>query len=264
VSNEVQAHYDFANLLVQHLQNDERIQAIWLEGSLGRGTADAHSDIDLHMLVSNATIIRQELPMILENIQATLFYLPLGFGAMSAMVMFDNFQKLEVWLDETPPPIYLGRAKVLFDRTQQLQLVPIPPTDLETLRTALEQCLGNFWFGFLSKVERTGSGQLIAAMRGLSDQVDYFITVKILEQGKFRDSGGSHYNEYISLELRRELEAVLTMPALSPDRLVQAHWRLANLMQTHGPNAAKQIGATYPQMFEDRALVEASKYDPAN
>ena len=38
---------------VEVLERDERVAACWLEGSLARGTADAWSDIDLHVAVSD-------------------------------------------------------------------------------------------------------------------------------------------------------------------------------------------------------------------
>ncbi len=254
VSDEVKKLYQFANILAEHLQRDTRVKAVWLEGGLGRNTANADSDIDLHMLVTDANALRQDLQGLLEAIKPILFYYPLNSGAMSAMLMFTDQQRLEVWLEETPPQIYVGHSQILFDPQKLLHQTTKPTAEAAELKKALEECLGNFWFGTLSKTQGSKRGQLIAAMRGLSDQVDYFVTVKILEQRKFRDMGGGHYNEYISTTLRHELEAVLAMPQITAPNLVAAYKTLANLMRIHGREAAIALGATYPEKFEQLVL----------
>lgn len=45
---------NFLNQIVQVLQADDRVVAAWVGGSIGRGTADEHSDIDLSVAVKDA------------------------------------------------------------------------------------------------------------------------------------------------------------------------------------------------------------------
>jgi predicted nucleotidyltransferase len=41
--------------LERHARGDERVRAAWLEGSFATGTADASSDLDLHLAVTDET-----------------------------------------------------------------------------------------------------------------------------------------------------------------------------------------------------------------
>jgi predicted nucleotidyltransferase len=248
-----QAQYDFAEHLSTHLQSDARVRAVWLEGSLGKGTATAYSDIDLSVLVNDEQMFRQDLPSIISSISPVLFYLPLDFGAMSAMVLFENMQKLEVWLEGTPPTITAGQSRVLYDPEKVLQSVLAQTAKSDDLKLALEQCLGNFWFG-VSHLLGIKSGEFIAATRGLGNQVDYFVTVKILEQHKFRDTGGGHYNKYLEPEVQHELEAILALPEITARTLLAASMRLADLMRGHGRKAASKLGASYPEKLEQAVL----------
>jgi predicted nucleotidyltransferase len=248
-----QAQYDFAEHLSTHLQSDPRVRAVWLEGSLGKGTATAYSDIDLSVLVSNELTFRQDLPGIISSISPILFYLPLDYGAMSAMVLFENMQKLEVWLEGTPLTITSGQSRVLYDPEKVLQNTPAQTAKLTDLQLALEQVLGNFWFG-VSHLLGIKSGEFIAATRGLGNQVDYFVTVKILEQHKFRDTGGGHYNNYLELEVQHELEAILALPEITAQTLLVASLRLADLMREHGRKAAAKLNVTYPEALEQAVL----------
>ena len=205
------AQYDFADQLSTSLQLDTRVRAIWLEGSLGNTTnADAYSDIDLHLLVNDESAFRQDIAKLISSIAPVLVYLPMNFGAMSAMVLFENMQKLEVWIESQTPTILIEKSKVLFDPENTLQQVETQPAKLEDLRFALEQCLGNFWFG-VSHTLGIKSGEFIAAVRGLSNQVDYFVTVKILEQKKFRGAGGGRNNRYLTPAVQKELEGILAI-----------------------------------------------------
>ena len=248
------AQYDFADQLSTSLQLDTRVRAIWLEGSLGNTTnADAYSDIDLHLLVNDESAFRQDIAKLISSIAPVLVYLPMNFGAMSAMVLFENMQKLEVWIESQTPTILIEKSKVLFDPENTLQQVETQPAKLEDLRFALEQCLGNFWFG-VSHTLGIKSGEFIAAVRGLSNQVDYFVTVKILEQKKFRDVGGGRNNRYLTPAVQKELEGILALPEVTAKTLVAAHLRLAELMREHGRTAASSLGIAYPEALEQAVM----------
>jgi predicted nucleotidyltransferase len=48
-------YLDLLARVVDHLAGDERVRAVWLSGSVGRGVADAGSDLDLVVTVTDAT-----------------------------------------------------------------------------------------------------------------------------------------------------------------------------------------------------------------
>jgi predicted nucleotidyltransferase len=51
-------YLDLLSRVVGHLAGDERVRAVWLSGSVGRGVADAGSDLDLVVTVSDVAAFR--------------------------------------------------------------------------------------------------------------------------------------------------------------------------------------------------------------
>ena len=47
-------YVDLLSRVVDHLDGDARVRAIWLSGSVGRSVADAGSDLDLAVTVTDA------------------------------------------------------------------------------------------------------------------------------------------------------------------------------------------------------------------
>lgn len=49
-------HRDFLDVLLQALRDREDVEAIWVDGSVGRGSADIHSDVDLGIAVDDERV----------------------------------------------------------------------------------------------------------------------------------------------------------------------------------------------------------------
>ena len=118
--------YAFANQLATALSQDSRVRAVWLEGSLGRGQGDRHSDVDLHVAlnVEDLTEFRANYEAFLNQIQPVMKHHKM-FGAMDGTILLDpqgRLNLLQTWLDTQPElKVYEGRTRVLFDRDNCLE-----------------------------------------------------------------------------------------------------------------------------------------------
>ena len=83
--------YAFADQLAAALSQDSRVRAVWLEGSLGRGQGDRHSDIDLYIALNaeDVTEFRAEYEAFLHQIQPVLKHHELFGGTMIWTVLVD-------------------------------------------------------------------------------------------------------------------------------------------------------------------------------
>ena len=250
--------YAFADQLAAALSQDSRVRAVWLEGSLGRGfDADIASDIDLHVLADEG--LKSDVQRIVSSVENPLYYRPLPFGDMMAMMIFADMMHLEVWGHTGKTrSVTAGSAKVLYQIDDCLTLEPPKLANADAVNKFLVQTISDFWFGVSHHIY-TERSELIASYRHLGNQVDYFVTMLIAGRGEFRNVGNGHYNQFLEPSLRSELEALLALPELTGSSLKAAHLRLAALMRVHGRNAAIQRGIPYPEKLE-AAVLQAVGY----
>lgn len=65
------------------LEAEPRVLAAWLYGSHGRGTADAHSDVDIHLVTDDIDGLRADWPTLSDRIGPTVLREPIaGFPAV--------------------------------------------------------------------------------------------------------------------------------------------------------------------------------------
>ena len=69
-------HQEYLNALADKAASDAHILAVWLEGSFGTGAADRYSDIDIHLLVTEANkeTFQQHLESWLSDIQPLVLF----------------------------------------------------------------------------------------------------------------------------------------------------------------------------------------------
>ena len=81
-------HQEYLRAFVDKADSDERILAVWLEGSFAKGTADRYSDIDIHLLVAeeNKETFQQELESWLSDIQSLVLFKDTFSGQMMTCI----------------------------------------------------------------------------------------------------------------------------------------------------------------------------------
>lgn len=195
--------------IIQVLRADTRVAAAWLTGSIGRGEADAWSDLDLHVaifdehlgsfwtdrvglyqLVGRPVLIQRELP---SNAQA---------GGHFQLVIFDG--PLEV--DWNVGPISLARrvpSHVLLFSRAYVPLAEQPSLADDELRVRSEERLIFLWAMAPIAVKYIARGDTTHAIGQIGLVRDAFVALwRLVESGRPTING---FNQPLEPELARTL-----------------------------------------------------------
>ncbi len=255
---------EFANQITALLQTDARVKAVWLEGSLGRGQGDKHSDIDIHIALAQEDFdaFKADYENILKQLHPVLKHHELFGGNMiGTLLLHPNGDIIahQTWLDaKTDIQITQHRSQVLFDRDNILKTVSAIASSAEEIRKALYVEICYFWslFSVLPSIER---GEILSASQRLHYMMVQMILVFSLGRGRMRDVGDQRYNELLKGNEQQELEAIMHLPDYSKASIIKAHFELAKLMQDAGKKAAITWEAIYPEALEQAVLTYVSR-----
>jgi predicted nucleotidyltransferase len=245
----------FAEQLAMHVQTDPRVRAVWLEGSLGRGEGDRHSDIDVHIALEpdSADAFRLEYRALLQRLHPVVRYHELFRGSMTGTLLVDETDTiiaLQTWL-ETGDDLHVtaGRIRVLYDRDGRVQIQPSTPSSQEDIARALLVEIDYFWtlFSTLPALER---GEVLSTAQRAYEMVYQLIFVHSLGRGRVCDVGDWRLNELLSPAERQRLEAVTRLLNGTPAGIVDTYLELARVMQVAGRSACAAQNVTYPETLE--------------
>ena len=228
--------------IVERLEADERVAAVWLAGSIGRGEHDEWSDLDLHVAVydrhltafwaerhtlyeqvGRPVLIQSEMP---SNAQA---------GGHFQLVLFDG--PLEV--DWNVGPLSLARRPpwhVLLFMHEDVAIVTPPKLSLEEVRQQCQERLVFLWAMTPIAVKYIGRGDTSRAVGQIGLVRNAFIALwRLVETGCATVNG---LNQPLELELKQILPVF--GPTIDPkaclatlrqlcDRTMELHPRLAAL-----------------------------------
>ena len=256
--------YAFANQLATALSQDSRVRAVWLEGSLGRGQGDRHSDVDLHIALTPDDLagFRTELETTLNRVGRVLRHHVLFGGTMVGTLLLnedDQLIALQTWLsDAANLEISESRARVLYDADQTVRLIPASATVPDEIRRALHVEITYFWtlFSTLPAIER---GELLSTAHRVHLLAHQIILVASLGRGGTRDVGDWRLNELLSEDERRHLEGIVHLPELSQSAIIDAHIKLAAFMREIGRTASSAWQGEYPAALERAVLMHVSR-----
>lgn len=253
----MQMQHEFLADLQQTLAADPRIQAAWLAGSFGRGNADRYSDIDLHLLVDNASDFCAGARAWLEALRPLVLYKVIFDGQM-INALTDAGLRIDLWLHANAPMHALDPVshRVLIDRTGVLRLETpssSPPDPAQVAATMLAQ-IEEFWRCIALLPTVIGRRELLVAFTGLNVELAIATELLLAGYGRTRERGVKVLNSYLGDERRAELEAALQLQGLHAESLVMAHMALAGVIRAQGPLLAAQHNFTYPQELEDAVL----------
>lgn len=238
------------------LENDERIQAAWLTGSIGRGNADRYSDIDINLWVDESQLdaFHKETQQWLNALSPLVLFRWM-FGDRMANALTANGIRIDLWLHTTAPTLEESRVKVLLDRKNALQFRTTAPTpDSNAIKDRLLDQIREFWRCISLTPAVVGRGERLVGQFGLGIEVTILTDVIIAGYGIPRDSGVKRLNPFLPDELRQRIEAALAMDGLTDNGLLQAHLALAHIMQDEGRKIAERHGFDYPSDIETAAL----------
>ena len=118
---------------VEVFRADERVRAMWLSGSLGRGDADAISDLDLLLAISDDGLpsFADEWRDWLDAITPTLIARPLPFAKGSLYAVTPDRLRLDIVSEPASgvPQSFFRSRTVVFDRDGLDSAVPAPAAE---------------------------------------------------------------------------------------------------------------------------------------
>jgi predicted nucleotidyltransferase len=136
------------------LEADERVLACWLEGSFARGSADAWSDVDLHIAVSDEEwpAFRADARAMVGRLASVLAYseVPFPWGTRLVLATLSGPARLDLYIERVErlgDALRLDEPHILFDRGGVVKSLKVT-TDIEPLiRARLQELMQTFFFG---------------------------------------------------------------------------------------------------------------------
>jgi predicted nucleotidyltransferase len=235
------------------LAADERVRAVWLSGSVARGEADAGSDLDFIVTVSDDehASFAAEWQTWLAAITDTVLAKPLGFAPGSFYSVTPDWHRLDVIVEragDVGHSMFRTRQAVL-DRDGLASLVPAeepaPAPSAEKVGALVEEFLRSY--GLLPVV--VARGDWLAGLEGLHLLRTTLYWLFVEASAPHRVTGAKRMSEKLSVEHRRVLEGLPTGEA-TREGVIEGHLALVGAFREHIPAVCERLGAPWPHRFE--------------
>ncbi len=250
----------FLNALTDSVQQDSRLLAVWLEGSLGRSNADRYSDVDIHVLLSENELaaFRAQAEAWLGEIRPLVLFNTL-FGGHMINAMTVEGLRLDLWAHSGEHfEVDLQTVQVLFEQLGALQAkAAVSTADREAAGQRLLSLIREFWRCITLLPAVLGRQERLVALQGLAVELGLVTEILVLASGAIRDRGVKNLNLFLPDHLRSELETLILPTSLTEQALADAHLRLAQLVCREGRETASAFGFEYPEVLERTALTYA-------
>ncbi|WP_079526420.1 nucleotidyltransferase domain-containing protein [Halobacillus hunanensis] len=104
-------------LVTKSLEKDERVRAVFLKGSMGRGESDEHSDVDLYCLVDerDEEAFLQDRVQHLEKYREILIHDDIFIIAPQIIAVYDNLLHMDLFTVTEKTLSHKDYFKVLYD-----------------------------------------------------------------------------------------------------------------------------------------------------
>jgi predicted nucleotidyltransferase len=250
------------------LARDERIVAIWLQGSFAAGTADAWSDVDLHIAVRDEAWdavfgVRHEL---LGGIRPLLGYveMPLPWGAHLLSATLAGPVRIDLFLEKLSlvgSAVRREQPVVLYDDAGVAGLLKVNWQPGPFVRFQLEAALRMLFFGSGWPVRLVGRAEWGTMMHNATMLVYQFLVPAMIVQDDpdayFRPP--YHNERHLAPERRRVADGFVAEIAAAfaggppPDfeRLKSLHERLIGAVWRELRQACAQWSVEYPAQAQE-------------
>ncbi len=248
-------YHELFDRAVAVLGSDDRVRAVWLSGSLARGTADAASDLDLLVAVADehhegfAASWREWLAAITPTVLAEEQWFAKG-SFWSITPGFERFDVVVEPVSAIPTTLFPVRAAVFDHDGLTAQL---PPDRQRAPSAATVATLVESWFHFSAMLEvlLVREDWLLAAehLHLLRD-----LLYKLFVEGNqpLPATGLKRWSEKLTPEQRGVL-ASLPTSASSRSEVVDAHLRLARAFLGAARALARRLEVPWPAALEEAA-----------
>jgi hypothetical protein len=231
---------------------DERVRALWLSGSLGRGDADAMSDLDLLVAVADDEMasFNDSWHEWLASITPTLIARPLPFAPGSLYAVTTDRLRIDVVAEPASKvrSSFFRHRLVVFDRDGLDALVPAPGgagPSLDRVSGLVEEFFRDYGM-FPVVLERKDwllGLEAVHLYRGLLYQL--FVEMN----APLPPMGVKQWSTKLTPEQRKVLESLPTGTA-TRDGVVDAHRQTAREFVHRARHAVEKLGGQWPDELE--------------
>ncbi len=232
---------------------DPRVRALWVSGSLARGDADSHSDLDLLVAVPDSEFdaFASSWRSWLEDITPTVLAREIPFLRGSIYSLTPACERLDVVVERVSglrTSRFTARA-IVFDRDDLDAQVPLPGPapgpDRARLETAIEEP-----FRYLALLPAVlGRGELLLAQEGYGHFRRRIAELFLEANAPLPTTGVKHFRDKLRPDQYAVLES-LPWPAATRETLIAAHLEAARALIAHGRPIASKLGLAWPESLE--------------
>lgn len=235
------------------LDADPEIEAAWLSGSLGRGSGDTFSDVDVLALVaSSAAQVGLRYAREIDAIAPPALVMPL-FGGRVLSVVTNEWQRFDLTFVEPADLARFSAAHltVLFNRGPHAPSEAAPPP-YQPSPEVVTRLVNEFLRILGLLVVGTGRSEHILGLTGCELLRRLLVDLMLEENGLGpADRGGAlHLNRLLADEQRLALEGLAPVAA-TREGILASDLEIAALFLPRARELAAQVGATWPAAFEE-------------
>lgn len=248
------------------LEADERVLALWLEGSFAGATADPWSDVDLHVAIDDASwdAFLADRHALIGRVAPVVSSVPskMPWGAELIAANVAGGLRLDLYSEKRSligGAIRRETPRILFDRAGIAEELRVNWPAEALARMRLEEIVRVFFYGSTFPVRLAGREEWGSLLHNALLVVFQFLVPAML----IRDDRGHffrpqlHNERHLSPERRREIDAliaeiVVAFNAAPPERdaATAAHERLIGVTWRELRAACDQLGVSYPEDAE--------------
>ena len=239
---------------VEACSADDRIVAAFLGGSVARGEADEHSDLDLCAIttVDDYDEVLAERADLIRRLGEPLFLESFGLDAVAFFMLADGTEGEIFFMRESElDRIDAGSCRVLLDERGILEDAEFPPLEPDRMEQAeeLRRVLSWFWHDLSHFIAAVGRGQLWWAAGQLEALRGYCVNLARIEQDA--EAQDEPYWKLDATISTSRLDAVRsTFVPMERDPMLRAAKDLVTFHRERAPAVARAQGLTYPAELE--------------
>ncbi len=233
---------------------DERVRALWVHGSVGRGEADASSDLDLIAAVADESFdeLWADWPTWLGAITPTVLARAIPWAPGILYSLTPECLRLDVVAERVSAVATsgFGRRALVFDRDGLDDLVPTAPTrpgpDRAKIETAIEEPLR-----YLSMLpEMLDREALLLSQEGYG-HIRRRIVELFQEANAPLPAAGVKHGRFQLTDEQYALVESLPWPQATRDELIAAHRAIGTMLLEVAPPIARSVELPWPHALED-------------
>ncbi|HEX3929436.1 MAG TPA: nucleotidyltransferase domain-containing protein [Nocardioides sp.] len=243
------------SLLVAACERDPEVLAAWVGGSLARDTADDWSDVDLHLLVSDAQAFGADVAAWFARVMPTAMAHPIPGVTHGFVFVTPEWIHVDVvWHDRADFAQDAYPARVLLDRRGLVRDVASSADEMagEPYLPDGQVELFLYFMGVTVTVVRRQ--EWLALAQGAAAFRDtLLIPLMLAENGVRKTDGAKRLNRYLTAE---QIAAIRAIPAIGsdPEQLVRAHTAIAREYLTRARRLTAALGEQWPVALEEASL----------